>query len=82
MWNLHERSESWSGKQVRAQLAGEVAAGGKVSIVQIARNIVKTEGPLGLYSGLSAAAARQVFLEYLILRKYNFLCGTMCQNKT
>ena len=61
--NLQHRSESRRGKQVRAQLAGEAAAGGKVSVVEIARNIVKTEGPLGLYAGLSAAAARQVSFE-------------------
>jgi len=63
--------------KVRAQLAGEVAADGKVSIVQIARKIVKTDGPLGLYSGLSAAAARQLIYVNLSLGIYGTLRDTM-----
>ena len=43
------------GAKVRAQLAGEVAGGGKVSVVEIAKTIIKAEGPLGLYAGISAA---------------------------
>ena len=59
--------------QVRAQLAGEVAGGGKVSVVQIAKTIVKSEGPVGLYAGLSAAAARQLSYGNLRLGIYSTL---------
>jgi len=58
---------------VRAQLAGEVAGGGKVSVVQIAKTIVKSEGPVGLYAGLSAAAARQLSYGNLRLGIYSTL---------
>ncbi len=59
--------------QVRAQLAGEAAGGVKVSVVQIAKNIVKSEGPIGLYAGLSAAAARQLSYGNLRLGIYSTL---------
>lgn len=52
--SLHSLSLSL-GAKVRAQLAGEVAGGGKVSVVEIAKTIIKAEGPLGLYAGISAA---------------------------
>ena len=59
--------------KVRAQLAGEAAGGSKVSVVEIARTIVKTEGPVGLYAGLSAAAARQLSYGNLRLGIYSTL---------
>lgn len=44
--------------KVRLQVANSTVEG-KVSAVSIAKNVVKNEGVKGLFSGLSAAIARQ-----------------------
>jgi len=62
--------------KVRAQLAG-----GKVSIVNMAQTIVKNEGPLGLYAGMSAAAARQLSYGNLRLGIYATLRDSAFQGK-
>lgn len=67
--------------QVRAQLAGESAGAGKVSVLHIAKTIVKTEGPIGLYAGLSAAAARQLSYGNLRLGIYGTLRDTCFEGK-
>lgn len=63
--------------KVRAQLAG----GGKVSVLGLAQSIVKTEGPLGLYAGMSAAAARQLSYGNLRLGIYSTLRDTAFEGR-
>mmetsp|Transcript_11259 Transcript_11259/g.14065 ORF Transcript_11259/g.14065 Transcript_11259/m.14065 type:complete len:324 (+) Transcript_11259:161-1132(+) len=45
--------------KVRSQLLGE-SSPGKISMTQVAKDILKNEGPTGFYGGLSAAVARQL----------------------
>ena len=47
-----------------------------MSVVKIAQTIVKSEGPIGLYAGLSAAAARQLSYGNLRLGIYATLRDT------
>ena len=52
---------SSSSKKVRLQIQGEgaSAAGSKLNMFTMAKHIVKTEGPSGLFAGVSASLARQ-----------------------